>query len=67
MKDNLVIYEEAEDGSWDAHTPDVEGVDAAGISRAHVEQRIVEAFNAHVASLHETGRIVPEAGPGAVN
>jgi hypothetical protein len=30
MKDYLVIYEQADDGAWGAHSPDVEGVVALG-------------------------------------
>jgi predicted RNase H-like HicB family nuclease len=30
MKDYLVIYEQAEDGGWGAHSPDVEDVFALG-------------------------------------
>ena len=60
MKDYLVIYEEAEDGGWGAHTPDVEGVIALGASRAEVEQRMADALTAHLAYLRETGRAVPE-------
>jgi predicted RNase H-like HicB family nuclease len=32
MKDYLVIYGRAEDGAWGAHSPDVEGVFAVGVS-----------------------------------
>ena len=60
MKDYLVIYEEAEDGGWGAHSPDIEGVFAVGSSRAEVEQRIAEALAAHLAFLRESGRPVPD-------
>ena len=46
MKDYLVIYEQAEDGGWGAHSPDVEGVFAVGSTRAEAESRIGEALAA---------------------
>jgi predicted RNase H-like HicB family nuclease len=60
MKDYLVIYELAEDDSWGAHSPDVDGVFALGISRDEVEARMREALGAHLAYLRERGRPVPE-------
>lgn len=60
MKDYLVIYEQAEDGGWGAHSPDIEGVFAFGTSRAEVEQRIAESLAAHVAYLRDSGRPVPD-------
>ncbi len=56
MKDYLVIYEQAEDGGWGAHSPDVDGVFALGQTRAEVESRMAEALAAHLAHLHESGR-----------
>jgi predicted RNase H-like HicB family nuclease len=60
MKDYLVTYEQAEDGGWGAHSPDVEGVFALGSSRAEVEERIAEALAAHLAYLRDSGRPVPD-------
>jgi predicted RNase H-like HicB family nuclease len=60
MKSYLVIYEQAEDGGWGAHSPDVEGVFALGASRAEVEQRMSEALTAHLEYLRESGRPVPD-------
>jgi predicted RNase H-like HicB family nuclease len=60
LKDYLVIYEQADDGGWGAHSPDVEGVFAVGQTRAEVEARIAEALAAHLAYLRESGRPVPE-------
>ncbi len=60
MKSYLVIYEQAEDGGWGAHSPDVEGVFALGASRAEAEQRISEALTAHLAYLRASGRPVPD-------
>jgi predicted RNase H-like HicB family nuclease len=60
MRHYLVIYEQAEDGGWGAHSPDVDGVFALGASRAEVEQRISEALSAHLAYLRESGRSVPK-------
>jgi hypothetical protein len=44
MKSYLDIYEQADDGAWGAHSPDVEGVFALGASRVEVEERISEAL-----------------------
>jgi predicted RNase H-like HicB family nuclease/predicted RNA binding protein YcfA (HicA-like mRNA interferase family) len=55
MKHYLVIYEQAEDGAWEAHSPDVEGVFALGSSR-----RMAEALAAHLDYLRKTGRPVPD-------
>ncbi|MDQ3936701.1 MAG: type II toxin-antitoxin system HicB family antitoxin [Actinomycetota bacterium] len=60
MKEYLVIYEQAEDGGWGAHTPDIEGVFALGRTREQVEERMAEALNAYVELMQEEGRPIPE-------
>lgn len=60
MKDYLVILERADDGSWGAHSPDVEGVFALGTNREGAESRISDALSAQLAYLREHGRPVPE-------
>jgi predicted RNase H-like HicB family nuclease len=60
MKEYLVIYEQADDGGWGAHSPDVDGVIALGKTRDEVEARMTEALGAHLAFLRETGQPVPE-------
>ena len=60
MREYLVIYEQAEDGAWGAHSPDVEGVFALGVSREEVEQRMAEALAAHLEFLRDRGADVPE-------
>jgi len=60
MKDYLVIYEQAEDGGWGAHSPDVDGVFALGSTRDEVEERMKEALSAHLAYLRDEGKPVPE-------
>jgi predicted RNase H-like HicB family nuclease len=60
LKEYLVIYEQAEDGGWGAHSPDVEGVFALGASRAEVEARMAEALAAHLELLRDQGRPIPE-------
>jgi predicted RNase H-like HicB family nuclease len=60
MNDYLVIYEQAEDGAWGAHSPDVEGVFALGETRDEAESRIAEALAAHLAYLRDSGQPVPE-------
>ena len=60
MNDYLVIYEEAQDGGWGAHAPDIEGVFALGATRTEVEERIADALTAHLSYLRDSGRPVPE-------
>jgi predicted RNase H-like HicB family nuclease len=60
MNEYLVIYEQAPDGGWGAHSPDVEGVFALGETRAEVEARMAEALTAHLAYLSERGIEAPE-------
>jgi predicted RNase H-like HicB family nuclease len=59
LKDYLIIYEQADDGAWGAHSPDVDGVFALGRTREEVESRMAEALVAHVAHLRDSGRPVP--------
>lgn len=70
MKDYLVIYEQAEDGAWGAHSPDVDGVVALGKTRQEVESRMAEALAAHLEYLRDQGRPIAdprtEAGHVAV-
>lgn len=44
MKNYLVIYEQAPDGGWGAHSPDVDGVFALGETRGEVELRMRETL-----------------------
>jgi predicted RNase H-like HicB family nuclease len=60
MTNYLVIYEQAEDGGWGAHSPDVEGVFALGSTRAEAEARMAEALAAHLSRLREEGLPLPE-------
>ena len=60
MKEYLVIYEQAEDGGWGAHTPDVEGVYALGKTREEVEERMAEALTAAFDYFRDEGMPIPE-------
>jgi predicted RNase H-like HicB family nuclease len=60
MKDYLVIYEQAADGGWGAHSPDVDDVFALGETREEVEDRMAEALAAHLAHLRERGEPIPQ-------
>jgi predicted RNase H-like HicB family nuclease len=60
MKDYLVIYEQAEDGGWGAHSPDVDGVFALGSTRAEAEARMAVALAAHLAHMRDEGLPLPE-------
>jgi predicted RNase H-like HicB family nuclease len=59
MKEYLVVYEEAEEGGWGAHSPDVEGVFAVGATREEVEARMAEALAAHLTHLRDRGKPLP--------
>jgi predicted RNase H-like HicB family nuclease len=60
MRRYLVIYEQAEDGAWGAHSPDVESVFALGRTREEVEERMSEALTAYFDLLREEGKPIPE-------
>jgi predicted RNase H-like HicB family nuclease len=60
VKEYLVIYDRAEDGSWGAHSPDVEGAFALGRTRQEVERRMAEALTAHLDYLRDRGAPEPE-------
>ena len=60
MTEYLVIYEQGDDGSWGAHSPDVDGVYALGASREEAEARMAEALAAHLAVLRDDGRPIPQ-------
>jgi predicted RNase H-like HicB family nuclease len=60
MKYYLVIYEQAEDGAWGAHSPDVEGIFALGVTREEVEARMASAMSAHLSFLRDSGQPIPE-------
>ncbi len=60
MKNYLVIYEQAEDGGWGSHSPDVEGVFALGQTREEVEAKMAEGLAAHLEYLRESGRPIPD-------
>jgi predicted RNase H-like HicB family nuclease len=60
MKEYLVVYEQAEDGGWGAHSPDVEGVFALGQTREEVEGKMAQALSAHLEYLRKRGEPVPE-------
>ena len=57
--DYLAVYEEGRKG-WSAYLPDIDGVFATGRTRKEVEQRILEAAQAHVEWLLREGDSVPE-------
>lgn len=59
MNEYLIIYERAEDGSWGAWVPDIDGVVAAGDTRDEVEALMREALPAHIKAMRENGETVP--------
>jgi predicted RNase H-like HicB family nuclease len=60
LKEFLVVFEQAEDGGWGAHSPDVEGVFAVAASREEVEALMAEAITAHLEFLRKEGQVIPE-------
>jgi predicted RNase H-like HicB family nuclease len=60
MTEYLVIFEQAEDGSWGAHSPDVDGVFALGATREEVETRMADALTAQLGYLRERGEPRPD-------
>ncbi|MBM3635012.1 MAG: type II toxin-antitoxin system HicB family antitoxin [Actinobacteria bacterium] len=60
MKDYLVIYEQGEDGTWGAYSPDLWGVIASADTLEETKALMREALPAHVEALREAGLEVPE-------
>ena len=59
MSDYVVIYEQAEDGTWGASLPDLPGVVALGATRSQVGERIEEALAAYTDELRRSGGSLP--------
>ncbi len=59
MNEYLIIYERAEDGSWGAWVPDIDGVVAAGDTRDEVGALVREALPTHIKAMRENGETVP--------
>lgn len=60
MKKYLVIFEQGEDGTWGAYSPDIGGVIASADTREETERLMREALPAHIEALREAGIEVPE-------
>lgn len=58
MSEYVVIYEQAEDGTWGAYIPDLLGVLALGATRPKMAERIQEALAAYVDELRTRGASV---------
>lgn len=54
-----MIYEQADNGGWDACIPDVPGLVALGTSREVVIKRIEEALHAYADDLRDSGQVLP--------
>ena len=61
MTEYLVIYEQAEDGGWGAHSPDLGGVFVAGSTRDEAEELMKEAVALYLDELRRSGQPIPEA------
>lgn len=55
----LVIYEQTENGTWSAYSPDLPGCAAAAETREEIEALIASAMRFHVEGLIEDGDPVP--------
>jgi predicted RNase H-like HicB family nuclease len=65
LNEYVAIFEQADDGGWDAYIPDVPSVVALGSSRDEVEERIPEALAAYASELQSLGRSLPEPSHAA--
>ncbi len=54
MRNFVVIYEQADDGSWSAHAAELP-VFAVGDTREEAEQMIVGALRLHIEELEASG------------
>jgi predicted RNase H-like HicB family nuclease len=61
MTEYAVIYERADDGGWDAYSPDLPGCVALGATRGEAEHNMREAITLHFAELRRRGEPIPEA------
>jgi predicted RNase H-like HicB family nuclease len=59
--DYQVIYEQADDGGWGAHSPDLPGCVAVARTKPDVERLMREAIPMHIAALHDAGASAPSA------
>jgi predicted RNase H-like HicB family nuclease len=55
----LVVVEQAEDGGFSAHVPDLSACVACGDSPAEVAASIREAIASHIESVEQHGEPVP--------
>lgn len=56
----VYILEQADDGSYSAHLPDLPGCVSCGDTLDELHRNIREAVGAHVALMRENGEAVPE-------
>jgi len=59
VSEYLVIYEQAGDGGWGAHLPDLPGVVALGKTREEVKVRIQEAVLTYAECMSDEQRQLP--------
>ena len=60
MPTYLVVYERAEDGSWNAYAPDLPGLGIVGDTFEEAEELIRDGIALHLAGLAEDGLPIPE-------
>jgi predicted RNase H-like HicB family nuclease len=65
MSEYLVIYEQAEDGGWDAYLPDLPGVVALGETREQTATRIREAVAIYAEEMAELAGKLPTPATAA--
>lgn len=58
----VVVFEEADDGTYDVYVPDLPGCVSFGQTREEAERNIREAMHAHIELMVRTGERVPPPG-----
>jgi len=67
MQTVAVVVEQADDGGYGAHVPDLPGIIAAGETLDEVLQLVREAIDLYLEELARTGEPVPETFGVAYN
>lgn len=57
-----VIYERAQDGSWDAYAPDLPGSGVVGETPEAAERLVREGIGIYLEELHSEGKATPVPG-----
>lgn len=58
----VVVFEQADDGTFDVYVPDLPGCVSYGESREEAERNIAEAIAAHLDLMRQSGQTIPPPG-----